>query len=44
MKLKIEKVEVGAVFDEMVWDYWVDAILPNGISVKMFNYKGLNLK
>ena len=44
MKLKINKVEIGAEFDGMIWDYWIDAVLPNGEAVKIFDYKGLNLK
>ncbi len=37
MKVKIVKIEPGAEFDGMVWDYWVDAVLPNKSIVKLFD-------
>ena len=43
MEIKVIKVETGAEFDGVVWDYWVDAILPNNLPVKLFDYQGLNL-
>jgi hypothetical protein len=43
MKIKIIKIEHGAEFDGIVWDYWIDAVLPNNLSVKLFDFNGFDL-
>jgi len=44
MKIKINQVIDGALFDKTIWDYWIKATLPNKVSVDIFDYKAMDLR
>ena len=43
MILRINRVEHGAEFDDMIWDFWINATLPNLKDIELFDYQALNL-
>lgn len=41
-EIKIESIEDGAYYDDIVWDYWITAILNNGKRIRIFDPQGIS--
>ncbi|MES2132469.1 MAG: hypothetical protein V4506_08965 [Bacteroidota bacterium] len=41
--IQVIKIENGAEYDGMVWDFWITARLKNQAEIQIFDPKGLNL-
>lgn len=44
MIAKIKTVEIGAEYQDTIYDYWIDAILTSGEVIKIFDFKPFDLR
>ncbi len=44
MKIYIEKVEPGAVYEDYIYDFWITAKLSTGLKIKIFDHETFDLR
>ena len=44
MECLVNKVEIGASYEEKIFDFWVDFQFKNGKTIKAFDYKPFDLR